>query len=88
MQVAENLQQPRRRPAAPVSADVHPQALLRIGQIIGNGEHAGLLNCGRTQLYKLIKEGRFPRPIKPLGRVSFWRAADVLQAISKLSAGN
>jgi len=72
---------PRR--IAPATADVHPAALLRIGQIIGTPQTPGLLNIGRSRFYELVKEGVIPCPVK-LGHSSFWRAADVIAAIRRL----
>lgn len=69
---------------APATADVHPQAMLRITQIIGTPHTPALLNVGRTHFYSLIQQGKFPKPTK-LGHMSMWRASDVLQAIGKLS---
>lgn len=71
---------------APATADVHPQAMLRITQIIGTPHTPALLNVGRTHFYSLIQQGKFPKPTK-LGHMSMWRASDVLQAIGKLSEG-
>lgn len=80
--------QPTRKPrsVAPATADIHPDALLRISQIIGTPNTPALLNIGRTQFYRLIQEGRFPKPIK-LGHMSMWRASDALRAIGKLTEG-
>jgi predicted DNA-binding transcriptional regulator AlpA len=83
------VQTPKSKPRrlAPATADIHPQAMLRIAQIIGKPPTTpGLLNCGRTHFYRLIQEGKFPKPIK-LGRMSVWRAADVLRAIADLTGG-
>jgi predicted DNA-binding transcriptional regulator AlpA len=71
---------PAPRRAAPVSADVHPDSLIRIHQIIGLN---GLLNIGRSHFYQLIQQGKFPKPTK-LGHISLWRAGDVLDAIRRL----
>lgn len=78
--------QPPKKPrsVAPATADLHPQALLRITQIIGTPQTPALLNVGRTHFYRLIQEGRFPKPTK-LGHMSLWRASDVLSAIAKLT---
>ncbi|HML80171.1 MAG TPA: AlpA family phage regulatory protein [Thiomonas arsenitoxydans] len=73
---------PRR--VAPATADIHPAALLRISQIIGTPKTPALLNIGRTHFYRLVKEGKFPKPTK-LGHMSVWKASDALQAIAKLT---
>ena len=64
--------------------DIHPAALLRISQIIGTPKTPALLNIGRTHFYRLVKEGKFPKPTK-LGHMSVWKASDALQAIAKLT---
>lgn len=64
-------------------ANFHPDALLRLDQIIGGA--TPLLGVRKTKLYDLVKIGRFPAPIK-LGRTSLWRASDVLEALRRLAA--
>ncbi len=75
---------PRR--AAPATADIHPQAMLRIQQILGTPQTPGMLNIGRSFFYELIQQGKFPKPTK-LGHISLWRAGDVLEAIRRLGDG-
>lgn len=41
--------------------------------------------CGNTKLYELIRDGKFPTPIK-IGRASFWDEAEVDAAIDRLIA--
>jgi len=74
---------PRR--AAPATADIHPQAMLRIQQILGTPQTPALLNIGRSHFYELIQRGKFPKPTK-LGHISLWRAGDVLEAIHRLGS--
>ena len=34
---------------------------------------------GRSTIYRLVKQGRFPGPVKPLGsRTTAWRSSEVL----------
>lgn len=62
-----------------------PHAMLRLRQVIGDPRNGapGLLPVGKTQLYALIKRGKFPAPTK-VGASSFWRHQEVLDAINKL----
>ena len=41
-------------------------------QLIDTAEVARRLSCGRTNLYYMIKAGRFPEPLK-VGRLCRWR---------------
>ncbi len=68
---------------APATADVHPDSLIRIHQIIGLNGAPPLLACGRTQFYAWIKAGRLPPPRK-IGHSSYWRAGDILAALEVL----
>lgn len=68
---------------APASAQIHPDALIRIGQIIGLNGAPPLLACGRTQFYNYVKAGKLPPPRK-VGHSSYWRAGDILAALEVL----
>ncbi len=74
---------PAPRRAAPATADIHPEAMLRIHQILGTPQTPALLNIGRSHFYQLIQQGKFPKPTK-LGHISLWRAGDVIDAIRRL----
>jgi predicted DNA-binding transcriptional regulator AlpA len=87
------VQKPRRSRAtyAPVTAELTPDARIKLAQIIGDSGATppvpGLLPVGKTTIYKLVKEGRFPAPVKVLGgRASYWRYGDVLDAVARLEA--
>lgn len=69
--------------AAPVSADIHPDALIRLHQIIGLNGTTPLLACGRSKFYEMVKAGDLPPPRK-IGHSSYWRAGDVIAAIRRL----
>lgn len=45
--------------------------LLRINQVID------LTGIGKTMIYRLIKEGRFPQQFKPGGYASRWSEAEI-----------
>ncbi len=47
-----------------------------------------ITGLGKTSIYGLIKEGRFPQPTKILGtRASGWREADVMAYVDKPLGG-
>lgn len=75
----------RPRHVAPVTGDIHPDALLKLPQIIGLCGAPPLLACGRSRFYEMVREGKLPKPRK-IGHASYWRAGDVLEAIRKLGA--
>uniref|UniRef100_E6PW63 Uncharacterized protein n=1 Tax=mine drainage metagenome TaxID=410659 RepID=E6PW63_9ZZZZ len=68
---------------APVTAQIHPDSLIRLHQIIGLNGAPPLLACGRTQFYAWVKSGKLP-PQRKIGRSSYWRAGDILAALEAL----
>ena len=50
-------------------------------------EVASRLNCCRQTVWKLVKRGEFPEPLK-IGRARRWREADVDAWIAGLATGN
>jgi prophage regulatory protein len=50
------------------------ESLLRIGSVMA------MTGLGRSTIYRLIQQGKFPRPCHPLGhcRVAAWRAGEIL----------
>lgn len=83
---------PRRTRAsyAPVASGLTPDARIKLPQIVGDPKAdpplPGIFPASRTQLYRLIQQGRFPAPLKPFPgcRASYWRYGDVLAAIRRL----
>lgn len=65
-------------PSAPVAIY---NRLLRLDQV---KEMVGL---GKTMIYRLVKEGAFPAPLKPGGNATRWSENDVLSWIAACSAG-
>lgn len=55
---------------ARIEAATDPRALLSLVTV------ASLISFSKSKVYKLMKEGNFPRPVK-IGTASRWRAADV-----------
>lgn len=54
------------------------QVLLKIKQVLE------LVPVGKTTLYKMIDDGKFPRPIRLSERAVAWRKSDILQWIDNL----
>lgn len=91
MQPAEK---PRRARASypAIAAGLTPDARIKLPQIIGDPKAdpplPGIFPASRTQIYRLIGQGRFPAPLKPFPgcRASYWRYGDVLAAIRRMEA--
>jgi len=62
-----------------------PVRMLDLSDIIRSSKKRGLLPIGKSALYELIRNGKFPRPLK-IGRRSVWREADVAAAVERLTA--
>ena len=60
----------------------HPDRLLRIGEV---KSHVGL---GKSKIYALIAEGRFPRPYKLTPKAARWSEQEVLAWVERIRAGN
>ena len=45
-----------------------------------------LFNIPRSTVWQLVKEGRFPRPIKPTARTALWLAKEVHEWARKYAA--
>ncbi len=65
---------------------------VRLNQIIGNPNAnppiLGLIPISRSGWFQGVKEGRFPKPVKPTSRVSMWRVDDIRRLIDELSGQN
>ena len=59
----------------------HPDRLLRIGEV---KSHVGL---GKSKIYALIAEGRFPRPYKLTPKAARWSEQEVIAWIERVRAG-
>lgn len=64
------------------------EGFVRIPQIIGdkkaNPPVVGVCPFSKAQLWKLVKEGKFPSPIKISTRVTAWRVEDVRKFIEEV----
>lgn len=74
-QINRPSESPSDRPAArpPVDAAITAHRLLKLTEVC---ELAGL---GRSSIYRLTAEARFPAPVRVSDRCVRWRMADVLQ---------
>jgi prophage regulatory protein len=59
------------RSTQPLEAANHPNALLRVDTVLA------LTGMGRSKLYALTKQGKFPAPTKREPRFTRWKAGDV-----------
>ncbi|MFW2178510.1 MULTISPECIES: helix-turn-helix transcriptional regulator [unclassified Moraxella] len=57
-----------------------PQGVSRAKQILQ------LVPIGKTTLYKLVKQGKFPQPIKLGENTTVWRNAEVLAWLDNLDS--
>lgn len=55
----------------PGSADAHPSSLLRLPGVLS------LTGLGRSTIYRLMAEQRFPTPVRLSARAVGWRLVDV-----------
>lgn len=66
---------------------MNANALLRLPDVIGNPDATppvpALIPLGRTAFLKLVRDGKFPRPVRIGDRAVAWRAADVLAWIAE-----
>ena len=65
----------------------HPNALLRLYQIIGDKSATPpidpIIPVGKSCWWAGVKSGRFPQPIKLSPRVTAWRASEILALTQK-----
>lgn len=54
-----------------------PQGFLRLPQVLS------LIPVSRSTIWKGVREGRFPKPVKLSERVTVWRARDVQEYIER-----
>ncbi len=52
-------------------------AMIRAGQLITRPGRPGLLPFGNTTLWRQVKEGNFPKPVKLFRNVTAWKVGDV-----------
>lgn len=62
---------PSRRPVV-TAEELHESSLLRLPDVLRH------VPVGRTRLYQLVADGKFPRPVQLTDRAVAWRWADVL----------
>lgn len=62
------------------------QQFLRVADLCGTRDRPGSLKLSRSTLWRLVADGRFPRPVKLGPRITAWRSADVAAWSESLSA--
>lgn len=63
-----------------VESSVVGERLLRLPDVVEK------TSLGKSTIYRLIHDGKFPKPIKPTGMTRAWRESDIDAWISGLSA--
>ena len=60
---------------------------IRLPQIVGdkkaNPPIPAIYPISKAQLWKLVKEGKFPKPVKLAPRITAWRVEDIRAFIEK-----
>lgn len=59
----------------------HPDRLLRIGDVKSQ------VGLGKSKIYALIAEGRFPRPYKLTPKAARWSEREIAEWIAQARAG-
>lgn len=60
---------------------------LRLSQILGDRERAGIIPVSRAGWYKGVKSGLFPSPIRLMGKAVGWRVEDIRRLVEQLGRG-
>jgi prophage regulatory protein len=50
---------------------------IRLAQLVGSAEHVGRLPVHRNTLWRWVREGKFPPPVKLGENTTAWRLEDV-----------
>ena len=61
----------------PIEELLQPGRLLRVNQIVGH-----ILPISRSHFLALVKEGKYPQPIKLSERVTCWKSEDLVSLIT------
>jgi len=62
--------------------DIPETGFLRLPQVLS------IIPVGKTNWWKGVKSGRFPKPVKLSERCTAWRAEDIRELIKSLSGQN
>ncbi len=57
--------------------------LLRLKQIIGDKDNHPLIPISRSEIWRKVKNGNFPKPIKLSAKVTVWRSEDIQNYINQ-----
>lgn len=63
---------------APTLVEIDQEASARelVPRLIDADQIADLMHMDKRQVYRLVHEGKFPKPTVEIGRYKRWRAAD------------
>ncbi|MEL3925776.1 helix-turn-helix transcriptional regulator [Aeromonas enteropelogenes] len=50
---------------------------VREAQLVSNSDNVGPLPFSSSTLWRMVAEGKFPRPVKLSARITAWRCEDV-----------
>ena len=71
--------------AAPTLVEIDTEAAVRelVPRLIDADQIADLMHMDKRQIYRLVHEGKFPKPTVEVGRYKRWRAADYAAWVEK-----
>jgi prophage regulatory protein len=55
-------------------ADLPQEGYIRLNRLI-----PGIIPCSRTTIWRKVRAGEFPKPVKLSERITAWRASDIRQ---------
>jgi len=59
---------------------------IRIKQLVGNKHNKPIIPLSRSEIYRRVKLGTFPKPVKLSANVTAWRSTDIEAWIKNLSS--
>jgi predicted DNA-binding transcriptional regulator AlpA len=54
------------------------QTFLRVGQLASSPKRSGRLPLSANSIWRLVREGNFPKPVKLSAGVTAWRLDDIV----------
>ncbi len=58
--------------------------LVRLSEIASSPQRAGLIPLSRTTIWRLVRSGDFPSPVRLGGRVTVWFESEIRQYLEVL----
>jgi predicted DNA-binding transcriptional regulator AlpA len=58
--------------------------LVRLSEIASSPKRAGLIPLSRTTIWRLVRSGDFPSPVRLGGRVTVWFESEIRQYLEVL----